>query len=44
MDLKEKLNQIGQKPDMILIITDEQRATQHFPPGWEEKIFQLLLF
>ena len=44
MDLKEKLNQIGQKPDMILIITDEQRATQHFPPGWEEKNLPTLTF
>ena len=34
--LKQKLSQIGEKPDMILIITDEQRATQHFPPGWEK--------
>lgn len=38
MTLKEKLNKIGQKPDLILIITDEQRATQHFPPGWKRKI------
>lgn len=34
MKLKEKLNKIRQKPDLILITTDEQRATQHFPLGW----------
>lgn len=45
MDLKEKLNQkIGKQPDIILIITDEQRATQHFPPGWEEKNLPTLTF
>ncbi len=44
MNLKEKLNRIGQKPDMILIITDEQRATQHFPLGWEEKNLPTLTF
>ncbi len=42
--IKQKLSQIGDKPDMILIITDEQRATQHFPPGWEEKNLPTLTF
>jgi len=43
-NIKEKLSKIGHKPDMILIITDEQRATQHFPPGWEEKNLPTLTF
>ncbi len=42
--IKQKLSQIGEKPDMILIITDEQRATQHFPPGWEAKNLPTLTF
>jgi choline-sulfatase len=42
--IKQKLSQIGDKPDMILIITDEQRATQHFPTGWEEKNLPTLTF
>ncbi|AUP77587.1 sulfatase-like hydrolase/transferase [Flavivirga eckloniae] len=42
--IKQKLSQIGEKPDMILIITDEQRATQHFPTGWEEKNLPTLTF
>jgi choline-sulfatase len=44
MSFKKKLAQLGQQPDMILIITDEQRATQHFPPGWEEKNLPTLTF
>ncbi|WP_343690448.1 sulfatase-like hydrolase/transferase [Chitinophaga sp.] len=44
MDIKKKLAQLGKQPDIILIITDEQRATQHFPPGWEEKNLQTLTF
>ena len=42
--IKQKLSQIGNKPDMVLIITDEQRATQHFPPGWEEENLPTLTF
>ena len=37
MNFKQKLQEITEKPDLILIITDEQRATQHFPPGWEKE-------
>lgn len=44
MDFKEKLKKIGHKPDLILIITDEQRATQHFPPKWEEENLKTLTF
>ena len=44
MDFKQKLTQLGKQPDIILIITDEQRATQHFPPGWEEKNLPTLTF
>lgn len=44
MNLKQKLQQVGKQPDLILIITDEQRATQHFPPGWEEQNMPTLTF
>jgi choline-sulfatase len=44
MNFKEKLSQLGNQPDMVLIITDEQRATQHFPPGWEEQNLPTLTF
>lgn len=44
MDFKKKLTQLGKQPDIIFIITDEQRATQHFPPGWEEKNLPTLTF
>jgi choline-sulfatase len=44
MNLNEQLQTLGQQPDLILILTDEQRATQHFPPGWEEKNLPTLTF
>ena len=44
MSFKQKLQQIGQQPDIILIITDEQRATQHFPLDGRRKIFLHLHF
>ena len=28
---------LPQRPNLVLIITDQERATQHFPPGWEEE-------
>lgn len=44
MEFKQKLSTLGKQPDIILIVTDEQRATQHFPPGWEEKNLHTLTF
>ncbi|WP_290800573.1 sulfatase-like hydrolase/transferase [Flavobacterium sp.] len=44
MNFKQKLQEITEKPDLILIITDEQRATQHFPPGWEKENLKTLTF
>lgn len=44
MSLTEQLQQLGKQPDVILIITDQQRATQHFPPGWEEENLPNLTF
>jgi len=31
------MNKIKHRPDIIMIITDQERATQHFPEGWERK-------
>jgi len=44
MELRKKLAQLSKQPDILLINTDEQRATQHFPPGWEEKNLPTLTF
>ena len=37
MGLKEKLLELPSQPDIIFIITDQERATQHFPENWEEE-------
>ncbi len=44
MSHKVKLSDISNKPDLILIITDEQRASQHFPVDWEEENLPTLTF
>ncbi|MDR3697000.1 sulfatase-like hydrolase/transferase [Mucilaginibacter sp.] len=44
MSFKTNLKTLGQQPDIILIITDQQRATQHFPIGWEEQNLPNLTF
>ena len=31
------LNNLKKKPNLLLIITDQQRAVQHWPPGWAMK-------
>jgi arylsulfatase A-like enzyme len=37
MGLKEKIQELPSKPDIIFIITDQERATQHFPDNWEKE-------
>jgi len=44
MSFNQNLEKLGPQPDIILIITDQQRATQHFPPGWEEENLPNLTF
>jgi arylsulfatase A-like enzyme len=34
--LTERLKRLPENPDLIFIITDQERATQHFPAQWEE--------
>lgn len=43
MSFTERLKSVS-KPDIILIITDQERATQHFPPGWEQENLHSLTF
>lgn len=35
MSFEDNLKKLGDKPDIVLFITDQQRATQNFPEGWE---------
>ncbi len=28
---------LPKRPNVILLLTDQERATQHFPPGWEQR-------
>jgi len=44
MSFSKNREKVGQQPDIILIITDQQRATQHFPAGWEEENLPNLTF
>ncbi|MES2655981.1 MAG: sulfatase-like hydrolase/transferase [Bacteroidota bacterium] len=44
MNFKKNLEELGKQPDFLIIITDQQRATQHFPPGWEEQYMPNLTF
>lgn len=34
MSMSDKL---PERPNLVLIMTDQERATQHFPPGWERE-------
>jgi len=34
--LKDTLQELPERPDIIFIITDQERATQHFPKDWEK--------
>lgn len=43
MDFTERLKSLD-KPDMILLITDQERATQHFPVGWEQENLHSMTF
>ncbi|MGE9294914.1 MAG: sulfatase-like hydrolase/transferase [Puniceicoccales bacterium] len=34
---RSKVGSLPNKPNIVLFITDQERATQHFPDGWEEE-------
>ncbi|WP_118975832.1 sulfatase-like hydrolase/transferase [Taibaiella koreensis] len=44
MSLRERLGNPSGKPDIILIISDQERATQHFPDNWEQDNLKTLTF
>ena len=44
MSFEKNLAKLKAKPDIIIIITDQQRATQHFPVGWEQENLHSLTF
>lgn len=41
---KETVQQLPEQPDIIFIITDQERATQHFPDNWEQDNLKTLTF
>lgn len=44
MTFRERFGNLAGKPDLILIITDQERATQHFPDNWEQDNLPTLTF
>jgi len=39
-----KLKKLNKKPDLLFIITDQERATQNFPENWEQNNLKTLTF
>ncbi|WP_046757099.1 sulfatase-like hydrolase/transferase [Kordia jejudonensis] len=44
MNFSKQRAQLPEKPDMILIITDQERATRNFPAGWEAENLKTMTF
>ena len=44
MNFTQRLSKLSEQPDIIMIITDQQRATQHFPADWEKENLHSLTF
>lgn len=44
MNFSDRLSKLAGKPDIIMIITDQERATQHFPENWEQDNLKTLTF
>ena len=44
MTFKERLSNLSGKPDILIILTDQERATQHFPENWEQDNLKTLTF
>ena len=43
-NFKQNLSELPTQPDFIFIITDQERATQHFPDNWEKENLPTLTF
>jgi len=44
MNYKQRRAELPTQPDLILIITDQERATQHFPENWEKENLKAMTF
>jgi choline-sulfatase len=44
MSFEANLAKLNEQPDIIIVITDQERATQHFPPNWEQENLHTLTF
>ena len=44
MNFSKQRAKLPEKPDLILIITDQERATQNFPAGWEKEHLKTMTF
>lgn len=44
MNFNERMSHFSGQPDIIIIITDQERATQHFPENWEKDNLKTLTF
>lgn len=44
MSFSERLANFSSQPDIVMIITDQERATQHFPKNWEKENLKTLTF
>ncbi|MBC8753400.1 sulfatase-like hydrolase/transferase [Kordia sp. YSTF-M3] len=44
MNFSKKRAKLPEQPDLILIITDQERATQNFPEGWEKENLKTMTF
>lgn len=44
MNFSQRLGNLSGKPDIIMILTDQERATQHFPDNWEQENLKTLTF
>ena len=41
---QKRLKELPSQPDIIFIITDQERATQHFPDNWEKDNLSTMTF
>ncbi len=44
MSVRQRLGNLEGNPDIIIIISDQERATQHFPDNWEQEHLKTLTF
>ena len=44
MTFERRRKQLPDKPDIVLIITDQERATRHFPKNWEKNNLKTMTF